>query len=150
MKHRLKAWHYLTVFVLLCIASVGGAWIVDPQGPKVLHPTQTQGWVDTRLYFGLGPTDDASKGVSEKQWREFLDKEVTPRFPSGLSVMDVYGQWQDERQPAVERIRSKMLVIDYPATKSNAAKIEAIREAWKQRTGDRSVLRVTTPADVSF
>jgi hypothetical protein len=43
-----------------------------------------------------------------------------------------------------------MLVIDYPATKENAAKVEAIRAAWKQRTGDQSVLRVTHPADVSF
>ena len=43
-----------------------------------------------------------------------------------------------------------MLVIDYPATLENAAKIEAIRVAWKKLTGDQSVLRVTVPADVSF
>ena len=58
------------------------------------HPAKTQGWVDTQLYFGLGPADDASKGLSEQAWRDFLDKEVTPRFPAGLSVVDVYGQWQ--------------------------------------------------------
>ncbi len=114
------------------------------------HPAKTRGWLDTKLYFGLGPADDASKGVSEAAWREFLDKEVTPRFPAGLSVMDIYGQWQSKRTGGVERIRSKMLVIDYPATHENAAKIEAIRAAWKKRTGDQSVLRVTTPADVSF
>jgi len=114
------------------------------------HPAKTHGWLDTRLYFGLGPADDASQGVSEAAWRDFLDKEVTPRFPAGLSVMDIYGQWLSKRTGKVERIRSKMLVIDYPATHENAAKIEAIRAAWKQRTGDQSVLRVTTPADVSF
>ena len=114
------------------------------------HPARTSGWLDTKLYFGLGPADDASQGVSEAAWREFLDTEVTPRFPAGLSVMDIYGQWLSKRTGKVERIRSKMLVIDYPATRENAAKIEAIRAAWKQRTGDQSVLRVTTPADVSF
>jgi hypothetical protein len=31
------------------------------------HPAKTQGWVDTQLYFGLGPADDASKGVSEQR-----------------------------------------------------------------------------------
>jgi hypothetical protein len=41
-------------------------------------------------------------------------------------------------------------VIDYPDTADNRDKIEAIRAAWKQRTGDQSVLRVTQPADVSF
>ena len=114
------------------------------------HPPKARGWVDTRLYFGLGPSDDSSKGVSEAAWRDFLDKEVTPRFPSGLSVMDIYGQWQGKHATTPERIRSKMLVIDYPETPENQAKVEAIRAAWKQRTGDQSVLRVTEPADVSF
>jgi len=114
------------------------------------HPAQTQGWVDTKLYFGLGPADAPEKGVSEQAWRDFLDKEVTSRFPAGLSVMDVYGQWQGKNQKTPERIRSKMLVIDYPATAENDRRIEAIRSAWKQRTGDQSVLRVTQYADVSF
>ncbi|WP_263353941.1 DUF3574 domain-containing protein [Acidicapsa acidisoli] len=114
------------------------------------HPAKTQGWVDTQLYFGLGPANAPEKGVSEAAWRDFLDKEVTPRFPDGLSVMDVYGQWQGKNETAPERIRSKMLVIDYPKTSENTAKIEAIRAAWKQKTGDQSVLKVSQPADVSF
>ncbi len=114
------------------------------------HPPATQHWVDTRLYFGLGPDSDRSKGVTESQWRDFLDKEVTPRFPDGLSVIDVYGQWRGKQQTIPERERSKMLIIDYPATPANAQKIEAIRTAWKQLTHSQSVLKVTQPADVSF
>jgi hypothetical protein len=114
------------------------------------HPSQTQGWVDTRLYFGLGPADQPGQGVSESAWRDFLDKEVTPRFPDGLSVIDVYGQWQGKQETRPERLHSKMLVIDYPDTVENRGKIEAIRVAWKQRTGDQSVLRVTQAVDVSF
>jgi hypothetical protein len=114
------------------------------------HPAQTTGWLDTRLYFGLGPADAPEKGVTEASWRDFLDKQVTPRFPSGLSVVDLYGQWQNNRSARIEHIRSKMLIIDYPATPENLVRIEAIRAAWKQRTGDQSVLRVTQPADVSF
>jgi hypothetical protein len=114
------------------------------------HPAHTQNWVDTRLYFSLGPADDPSKGLTEAQWRDFLDKEVTPRFPDGLSVLDVYGQWQGKQQKTPDRERSKLLVIDDPATPANAAKIEAIRTAWKQRTHAQSVLKVTQPAEVSF
>ena len=106
--------------------------------------------MDTRLYFGLGPADAPDKGVSEAAWRDFLDNEVTPRFPGGLSVIDVYGQWQGKQESTPERIRSKVLVIDYPATPANSARIEAIRVAWKKLTGDQSVMRVTQPADVSF
>jgi hypothetical protein len=64
--------------------------------------------------------------------------------------MNIYGQWKSKQTGNVERIRAKMLVIDYPATKENAARIEEIRAAWKEMTGDQSVLRVTVPADVSF
>ncbi len=119
------------------------------------HPAITSGWLDTKLYFGLGPADVPGKGVSEVKWRAFLDKEVTPRFPAGLSVLDVYGQWMSKGEQIAahgkpERIRSKMLTIDYPASPENDAKVEAIRAAWKQLTGDQSVLRVTQPATVSF
>jgi hypothetical protein len=114
------------------------------------HPGHASGWVDTRLYFGLGPADHPDQGVSPAQWRDFLDKEVTPRFPDGLSVLDVYGQWQGKGAAIPERLRSKLLIIDYPDNQENRAKIDAIRSAWKQRTGDQSVLKVTQPADVSF
>lgn len=114
------------------------------------HPGETKGWVDTKLYFGLGPMDRPDQGISESKWREFLDKEVTPRFPDGLSVVDVYGQWQGKGQSAPERLRSKMLIIDYLDSQQNREKVQAIRAAWKQMTGDQSVMRVTEPADVSF
>jgi len=114
------------------------------------HPGQTQGWVDTQLYFGLGPADHPEQGISETKWREFLDGEVTPRFPDGLSVLDVYGQWQGKNQTTPERLHTKMLVILYPDSAENRGKIDAIRAAWKKMTGDQSVLRVTVPADVSF
>src|ERR1700692_4046765 len=52
------------------------------------HPGVTQGWVDTKLYFGLGLADHPDNGISEARWRDFLDHEVTPRFPDGLRVID--------------------------------------------------------------
>jgi hypothetical protein len=107
------------------------------------HPKPPH-WLDTRLYFGLGPR------ATDATWQDFLDHEVTPRFPSGLSVLDVQGQWQGAPQSPIEHIRTKLLVIDYPDTPANDALIEAIRTAWKRRTGDQSVLKVTQPASVSF
>src|SRR3974390_3310230 len=79
------------------------------------HPGSTKDWVDTKLYFGLGPLDQPGQGISEAEWRDFLDREVTPRFPAGLSVLDVYGQWQGKNATGPSRLRSKMLIIAYPA-----------------------------------
>ena len=146
----------LTLMLTLTLASCGHRALAPSvaaaptlQGDPA-HPGFTKSWVDTKLYFGLGPIDHPEVGISETDWRTFLDREVTSRFPDGLSVLDVYGQWQGKNQAAPERLRSKMLIIDYPDTAENRAKIEAIRAAWKQKTGDQSVMRVTEPADVSF
>jgi hypothetical protein len=144
--------------LLLVLASAGCAHrssLATLVAPPALagdgaHPAHAQEWVETRLYFGLGPADHPNQGVSETAWRDFLDREVTPRFPAGLSVVDVYGQWQGKDQSAPERLRSKMLVLVHPDTAEDRRKIAAIRAAWKQRTGDMSVLEVTEPAEVSF
>jgi len=145
------------LFLILATSGCGHKPIrtIATSAPRVLrgdavHPDVTKRWVDTRLYFGLGPADQPLKGISETDWRAFLDREVTPRFPDGLSVLDVYGQWQGKNEPAPERLRTKCLIIDYPDTAENRAKVEAIRAAWKEKTGDQSVMRVTEPADVSF
>lgn len=114
------------------------------------HPAETRGWVRTELYFGTGPADQPEQGVSEVKWREFLDREVSSRFPSGLSVFDIYGQWRDQGAAKPERLRSKVIVLLYQDGAQPRADIEAIRLAWKRATGDQSVLRVTLPADVSF
>jgi hypothetical protein len=143
------------ICVALLLSFAASAQTTPTLGGDPAHPAQTSGWVDTRLYFGLGPAGSPNKGVTEAKWRAFLDREVTPRFPDGLSVLDVYGQWTPKSRQAVpgnhpERIRSKLLIVDYPETDENEARIEAIRLAWKKMTGDQSVLKVTQPAGVSF
>jgi len=118
------------------------------------HPDATKNWVRTELYFGLGVISDqgeeANAAVNEKRWREFLDREVTPRFPDGLSVFDIYGQWRTQGQSHIERLHSKVVMLLHADAPKQRADIDAIRAAWKKETGDLSVLRVTQPADVSF
>lgn len=142
--------------LLLLLAGCAAPSLQGPDGtPSRLqgdatHPAQTQNWLRTELYFATGPADDARKGVDEAGWRAFLDREISTRFPSGLSVFDIYGQWQNQGAPAPERLRSKVVVLLHESSAVNDAKIEQIRSAWKKLTGDLSVLRVTQPADVSF
>jgi len=116
------------------------------------HPALAQGWLRTELYFALGLLDDPdpAQGISEQAWRSFLDTEVTPRFPAGLSVIDIYGQWQAKGRATPKRLRSKLLLILHDSTSDTRAAIDAIRVAWKRHTGQQSVLRVTQPAEVSF
>ncbi|QJP08780.1 DUF3574 domain-containing protein [Pseudomonas multiresinivorans] len=112
------------------------------------RPAQAQ-WLRTELYFALGQEDGKEK-ISEQRWRQFLDQEVTPRFPDGFTAYDAYGQWRDHGAPAPERLSTKVIVILHEDTAARGQDIEAIRLAWKRITGDLSVLRLSQPAQVSF
>lgn len=144
-----------SLLLALIVFATGCAASAPPRSSATLsgdppHPAATADWVRTELYFGTGLADEPNSGVSEAKWREFLDREVSTRFPDGLSVYDIYGQWRGKNQSAPERLRSKVILLLYPDTPAHRADIEAIRAAWKQASGDQSVLRVTQPADVSF
>ena len=110
-------------------------------------------WARSELYFGVGRADEPQRGAArptESDWRGFLDREVTPRFPDGLTVFDAYGQWLDRHRERPARLRTKVLVILHEDTPERRAAIDAIRLAWKAAWHDQSVLLVTQGADVSF
>ncbi|WP_426201295.1 DUF3574 domain-containing protein [Pseudomonas sp. TWP3-1] len=113
------------------------------------RPAQAQ-WIRTELYFSVGSLDGKEGVVSPARWREFLDQEVTSRFPDGFSVLDAYGQWRDHGAKEPERLATKVIVILHENSPKNASNIEAIRLAYKRVTGDLSVLRLSQPAEVSF
>ena len=107
------------------------------------------GWIRSELYFGIG-SEDGRGVIDEVAWRRFLDREVTPRFPDGLTSFEAYGQWRFKDAETPERLRSKVLVILHPDAPAQRAAIEALRAAWLRDTGHESVLLVQQPATVSF
>ena len=114
------------------------------------RPGEATTWLKSELYFGVGDRDDPASRIDEARWQGFLDREVTPRFPDGLTVLDAYGQWLFRGRAAPERLDSKVLVILHPDTPAERAKIDAVRSAWKAETGHQSVLWVSQAAEVSF
>ncbi len=102
------------------------------------------------LIFGLRRAQGiGGEGVTEAEWMDFLDKEVTPRFPDGLTAIDGYGQWT-RPDGRLAKIASKVLLIWYAPSAQAEAKIEAVRKAFKTRFEQLSVMRVDGADCVSF
>jgi hypothetical protein len=102
-----------------------------------------------RVELLFGTTLDHGQALTEADWAKFVDEEVTPRFPDGLTELAGHGQW---RRPdgVISHEPSRVLLIWYaPAPDSNAA-IEAIRTAYKTRYKQLSVMRVDGADCVSF
>jgi hypothetical protein len=105
-----------------------------------LPETDEQPWVRTELFFGTSKPDGTA--VTEAEWKGFLDAEITPRFPDGLTVLTGLGQWQEEDNDIVQE-RSMILILLYPRefAHESGAKIEAIRAAYELQFKQESVLR---------
>ncbi|MBN6032953.1 DUF3574 domain-containing protein [Pantoea ananatis] len=101
----------------------------------------------TTLWFGLSKPQGGN--VSSVEWMHFIDKEVTPRFKSGLSVYDAQGQWLAENGQSA-REKSKALVLVYHFDMESNDRVEALRTLYKKQFGQESVMRVDTPACISF
>jgi hypothetical protein len=146
----------LLVAALVAFTSTGPVSFADAPAPATAalkgdaaRPAAAH-WLRSELYFGASPVGITDGGVAEMRWRAFLDKEVTPRFPDGLTVFDAFGQWRDRGSSNTERLWTKVLVILYEDTPAHRDAIDAIRVAWKTSTHDQSVLLATTSVDVSF
>ena len=105
---------------------------------------QASPFIRTELYFGRNKPD--GKEVSRKEFDEFLSGYVTERFPDGLTVLNGNGQFLNS-EGEVERERSVVLILFYPASARNekSIKVEEIREEYKTRFRQQSVLRVDDP-----
>ena len=98
-----------------------------------------------QLFFGRNIAGGGM--VSDDEWRRFLDEEVSPRYPAGFSVADIDGQYRNAGGGIV-RERSKQLLIVGPS--GDETKLNAIRDAYKRRFNQESVLLVESPVCAAF
>jgi uncharacterized protein DUF3574 len=89
-------------------------------------------------------------GVSDADWRRFVAREITPRFPDGLTVTDALGQWRDPDSGRIVREPSKRVEIVLPGHADDAARLDAIVTAYKRQFRQRSVGLILQSACVSF
>jgi Protein of unknown function (DUF3574) len=103
-------------------------------------------WARTELLFGLNRPGGT---ISQEQFENFLDHQVTPRFPDGLTVISGRGQFKGA-SGLTEKEGSKLLILLYPYSRASSRKVERIREDYKRLFEQQSVLRVDAQSCVSF
>jgi hypothetical protein len=133
----------MTAFAVAAAFALMGCAGVAPQAcaPGLMRMTQAE------LFFGREMAGRAM--VSEEEWRRFLDDEVTPRFSDGFSVADIYGQYRN-RGGAIAREQSKQLLVLTAGGSADEAKLDAIRDAYRRRFNQESVLLVESPVCAAF
>ena|SRR3712207_3719657 len=150
----------LLTFVLLSLYSLPTSALGQQINPSVAQQASSgkssrpkadkaENWYKTELYFGTAKPDGSF--VTEIEFMNFLNAEITPRFPDGLTVLTGYGQFLNSAG-IIQKETSYLLIILYPPQAKDASrKIEEIRELYKSRFDQESVLRADNfPWSVSF
>lgn len=136
------------ILALLVLLAACAAPAETPAPPSPCAGLPGEAGITARLYFGRslkggGTIDDAA-------WRGFLAQNVTPRFPSGFTVIDGYGQWQQRATGRIIRENSTVIEIAADRSADTIWKFEAIRADYRQAFNQESVGLVISPSCASF
>jgi hypothetical protein len=136
----------LRSFALLAVVAVPvlSACTVLPQA--CAPPAESM--VSAELLFGRKIGDRI--GVSEAAFAAFLAREITPRFPDGLTVVDARGQWRDQDRGAIVREPSKLVLLTFRDAPQKRENLSAIAEAYKRQFRQQSVLATLRASCVTF
>jgi hypothetical protein len=129
-----------TALCILAAASVAAGRPAFSCG-AALHPMQK-----IELMFGRA----VRRGDGDAAWVRFVAREITPRFPDGLTVLDAAGQWRDAAADRLVRERSKLVIIVTPADAPVDARIAAVVAAYKHQFRQKSVGVVASPVCAAF
>jgi len=90
------------------------------------------------VYFGRNRPGGGT--VSDADWQRFLDEVVTPRFPSGLTVVEATGQWRGQ-SGVVERERSEVVTVFHGSDDASHRSVAELTAEYKRRFEQEAVLR---------
>lgn len=127
----------LTVSCALAGLGLQNSVIAQTSPEQATYEPSQNIWNRTELYFGTEKPDGSE--VSAQEFRRFIDRHVTPRFPDGLTLLSGSGQWREADGDIVKE-RSFVLVLLYP--RGAGGEIETIRALYKRAFKQESVLRV--------
>jgi hypothetical protein len=144
--------HYVTILAVALLLSVSGVAYTNPShGALSEHPSIAREngsapqfigelFARTELFFGSAKPDGSE--VTMEEFQQFLDDEITPRFPDGLTLLMGLGQFRGSSGVIIQE-RSMLLILLYPVEvrRDSSVKIEEIREAYKKLFQQESVLR---------
>lgn len=134
--------------VRVAIALLASMTLVAPAVAQVACRADQKSSAVVEMMFGrkIGERIAVTNGA----WARFVDREITPRFPDGLSVVDAAGQWMDTDKKRVVREPSKIVTIVLRDAEKGQAEIDAIAQAYKKQFKQQSVGVIVRGACVSF
>ena len=100
------------------------------------------------LFFGGNV--GSRPGVSDSEFNRFVAREITSRFPDGLTVLNAHGQWRDPQRMTLARVSSRVVIIAFSEGSADDGRLQKIIAAYKDRFNQKAVGLLVRSACGSF
>ncbi len=87
--------------------------------------------VTAQLFYGRAHKDGSQ--INAAEWADYVAKDVTPRFPDGLTVIDASGQWKHPKTGRVMREKSTIIEIVTSGSPETWSRMQELRDIYKKR-----------------
>ena len=133
---------------IVAVLLLGFGLVSSAFGQGASCPPPAKPMVRAELYFGRNI--GGRVGISERQWARFLAREITPRFPDGLTVLDARGQWRDPARRVPVHEPTKLVIIVAADDADTRRRLAEVAASYKKRFSQRSILLVLNPVCAAF
>ena len=110
------------------------------RGPEFAATMQT-------LYFGTERV--GAEAVTQAQWLGFLEHEVTPAFPDGLTWWTANGQWRDPEAELAQEMTFVLQLLHRDEAEEQR-KVAALIESYRKQFAQKAVLSTRHVVCASF
>ncbi|MBS1525186.1 MAG: DUF3574 domain-containing protein [Bacteroidetes bacterium] len=104
--------------------------------------------VETDLYFGLSKPGGGI--VTGQEWDNFKNDEVCRVFKEGNTIIDATGGWLDPKIGKTVTEPSRIVIYLHKNNAKISGQIDSLRELYKTKFHQQSVLRIDKKIKVSF
>ena len=104
--------------------------------------------IETDLYFGQSKPDGSM--ITEKEWNQFREDQVAKLFKEGSTVIQAAGNWYD---PEIHKLITEptyVVIYLYKKSSSMSQQIDSLRDRYKLKFQQQSVLRVDKKVRARF
>jgi hypothetical protein len=131
-------------FILLTTAE--GVTVAQTSSSACQSPQQPKRVAELLFGRNIG----GKPGVSDADWARFVARELTLRFPDGLTIADASGQSRNPADGTIVREAAKRVEIVLPGNDDDQARLDAVVTAYKREFKQHSVAVIVQSACVSF
>lgn len=138
----------MTFFGRLCAVVIAASCLAGCASLPGVCIAPAQPMISVEMLFGRKIGDRV--GVSEADFARFAAREITPRFPDGLTIIDARGQYRDTERVRLIREPSKLMLLTFRDDPQKRAALAEIAESYKTTFKQQSVLTTVRETCATF